>query len=38
MIDSGHMKFLKLQWLGHVARMEDAKNLYRILMRKVTGE
>lgn len=36
--DLGHLKFWKLQWPGHVARMVDAKNSYRLLMGQVVGE
>jgi hypothetical protein len=32
------IKTMRVQWAGHVARMGDKRNTYRILVRKLKGK
>ena len=32
------LKSRRLRWVGHVARMEQSRNVYRVLVRKPEGK
>jgi hypothetical protein len=34
----GRSKSRRMRWEGHVARMEEERNMYRVLMEKPEGE
>jgi hypothetical protein len=34
----GHIKSKRMRWAGHVARMGEGRNVYRVLVRKPKGK